>query len=128
MKSKKDTKDLVKLGSIAAFIASLCCVSPIIIVLLGLGSVSFAAGLGNVLYYQYRWVFISIGLLALVLAYFIYLRKKGVCTIDEAKRKRKMIINQVILLLSIAIIFYLIFNYVILEYIGYWLGIWKLPW
>ena len=96
--------------------------------MLGLGSVSFAAGLGNTLYYQYRWIFISVGLLALALAYILYLRGKGICTINQVKAKRQKIINQVIILLSLGIVMYLIFNYVILEYIGYWLGIWELPW
>ena len=124
MKSKKNIKELLGLSGIAAFIASLCCVTPIIIVLFGLGTVSFAAGLGNVLYYQYRWAFISVGFLSLALAYFFYLRKKGVCTLNQAKRNKQKIINQVILLIFLAIIVYVVFNYIILELIGYWLGIW----
>ena len=124
---KEEIKELLGLSGIAAFFASLCCVTPIVIVLLGIGSVSFAAGLGNILYFDYRWVFISMGIITLALAYVLYLRKKGICTLNEAKRKRQKILNQVILLLALAIVTYLIFNYVILEFIGYWLGIWDLP-
>ena len=124
---KKETKDLAKIGGLAAFVTSLCCLTPIVIVLLGLGSVSFAAGLGNTLYYQYRWVFILFGLLTLSLAYILYLRNKGICTLSQAKRKKQKIINQVILLIAITIVIYLIFNYVILEFIGIWLGLWEWP-
>ncbi len=127
-KKKSDTKDLAKIGGIAAFISSLCCVTPIIIVVFGLGTVSFAAGLGNVLYFQYRWVFMLFGLFAMAVAYILYLRKKGICTLNKAKRERQKIINQVIILLTLGVVIYLIFNYVVLEYIGYWLGIWELPW
>ena len=127
MKNKKQFKDLLGLSAIGAFFASLCCVTPIVIVLLGLGTVSFAAGLGNTLYFEYRWIFILIGLFSLTLAYIFYLRKKGVCTFDQAKRKRRKIFNQVVLLLSLSVIVYLVFNYIFLEFIGYWLGIWDLP-
>ena len=125
---KNDKKELAKIGGIAAFIASLCCVTPIVIVVFGLGTVSFAAGLGNALYYQYRWIFIGFGLFAMAVAYILYLRQKGICTLDKAKKERQKIINQVIILLVLGIVMYLIFNYIILEYIGYWLGIWELPW
>jgi len=118
---------MIKMGGISAFIASLCCVPPVLIVLLGVGGVSFAAGLGNVLYYQYRWVFITAGLLFMLVSLVIYYRGQGICTFDAVKRKRRQIINTTLILLATTLGIYLVFNYVVLEYIGVKLGIWELP-
>ncbi len=41
------------LGALAGLVGIACCVSPVVLVLLGLSSVSFAIGLGNTLYYEY---------------------------------------------------------------------------
>jgi membrane protein insertase Oxa1/YidC/SpoIIIJ len=120
-------KELFKLTSISAFLASLCCVTPIVIVLLGLSTVSTAAALGNTLYYDYRWIFILLALTFLSTALVIHFRKQGICSLGQAKRNKNKIINTVLIVLFIAVFVYLIFNYVILEFIGYGLGIWELP-
>lgn len=48
--------------SIAAFIGGLCCFTSVGVVLLGLGSVSYAASLADLLYYEYAWAFRLAGL------------------------------------------------------------------
>ena len=122
----KDTRSfLKKIIPAAAVIGGLCCLTPIILVLLGLSSVAFAASLSNTLYFGYAWAFRSAALVFLIIAlvYYFY-KKEGVCSLDEVKRKRTKIINTVLLTLIIAIITYLIWLYVILEIIGILLGIW----
>jgi hypothetical protein len=120
-------KSLWKLGGIGAVIGSLCCITPIVVVLFGLGSVSFAAALGNTLYFQYRWAFLIPAFAFIIAGLVVYFRNKGICSLDQAKRNKKRIINITLITIFGAIAIYLVFNYVILEYIGYWLGIWKLP-
>ena len=99
--------------------------SPIILVLLGLATVSFAGSLADIFYGEYKWIFRLVGLALLTLTTFLYLRRsKGICTIDEAKKRRKEIINTVLLILIAGIIGYTFFLYVVVHYIGVFLGLW----
>jgi hypothetical protein len=118
-------KEIFKITSIPIVFASLCCLSPIIFVLLGLSTLTFATTLGDTLYGDYKWVFRGIGLLLLFITLIIYFRrKKGICTIDEAKKRRREIINTVLLTLTITILGYIFFLYVVLHYVGVFLKIW----
>ncbi len=119
-------KDIFKLSSIPVLLASLCCLSPVILVSLGLATASFASSLADTLYGDYKWVFRGVGLLALAVSLYYYLtRKKGICTIDEAKRRRNEIINYVALTLVVGVLGYLFFLYVVVHYVGVWLALWK---
>ena len=107
-------------------VASLCCLSPIVILLTGLGSVAFASSLADTLYGDYKWLFRIAGLTLLAVAVVIYLRHtKGICTIDEAKRRRNEIINIIILSLAAGIVGYFFFLYVVVHYVGVFLRIWS---
>lgn len=125
MTKMNDIKDLIKFSAPAVFIASLCCIAPIVVVLLGLGSVSFAIGLTDLLDRQYQWVFILAGFVTLVISLVIYFRSRGVCTLDQAKKHRTEIINKILTVLSISALTYVIFFYGILGYIGKVLLLWK---
>jgi len=96
-----------------------------VLVLFGLASISTAVSLDNVLTGRYVWVFRSVALLILALALVVYFRRRGVCTLDEARRQRKRIINSVLLMLLFAVGGYIAFEYVLLGYWGVAVG---LPW
>lgn len=117
-------KDIVKLVSVPVAIASLCCLSPVILVLMGVASVSFAGSLADTFYGEYKWGFRLAGLLALVFALLLYFRKKGVCTLDQARRRKNEIINTIVIVLFVAILGYIVFLYGVVEVIGLWLGLW----
>jgi len=117
-------KSILKLTGISAVIASLCCLSPLILVALGISSVSFAASLSNTLYFSYKWYFRFAGFLFLGIFLFFHYRKKGICTIDQVKAKRNKIINEVLLATITFIVIYIFFLYVVVEYIGKLYGIW----
>ena len=119
-------REALRISGIPVVLASLCCLSPVILVLLGISSVSFASSLADTLYGEYKWVFRGIGLVALLgsLAYYWY-RQKGVCTLDAVKRRRNEIINSLALTLVAGVIGYLFFLYVVVHYLGVWLAIWK---
>jgi hypothetical protein len=117
-------KEIFKLTWVPVVFASLCCLTPIVLVLLGLSGVAFAASLSDTLYYDYGWALRIAGLLLLAGSLFFYFRRKGICTLDDVKRRRKQVINTILLVLVIAIVAYLIFLYVILGYVGGLLGIW----
>ena len=126
MKIKKRIKEILKVTGIPVVVASLCCLSPVIIVLLGVGTVGFASSLADTLYGDYKWVFRLVGLLALGGSLIMYLRRsKGVCTFDEVKKRRNEIINIVAVSLTVTIAGYFFFLYVVVHYIGVFLNIWK---
>lgn len=119
-------KVILKISSIPVALASLCCLSPVILVLLGVSTLSFASSLADTLYGDYKWVFRGIGLLALLGATVWYLRsQKGICTLDEAKKRRNEIVNIVALSVISAVVGYIFFLYVVVHYVGVFLNIWK---
>lgn len=120
-----NARELLKITGLPVVFASLCCLSPIIVLLLGLGSVSFASSLADTLYGEYKWVFRSVGLLMLAGAIIAYFRRQGVCTLDAVKRERSRIVNTIIIALTASVIGYIIFLYVIVHYAGVWLHLWK---
>lgn len=110
---------------LAAFIGGLCCFTPLVFVLVGLSSVSFAASLSDTLYGQYRWLFRGAALLFLLgaLAWYFY-KKEDICTFDKLKRKKRKVINMVLLSLVLGVLAYVVWFYVIVEIIGVVMGIW----
>lgn len=122
----KNINDILKISSIPVVLASLCCLSPIVLVLLGISSVSFASSLSDTLYGDHKWVFRTVGLIALLLSLAYYLRrKKGICTIDDVKRRRNEVLNYVAMTVIVGTLGYIFFLYVVVHYIGVWLALWN---
>lgn len=118
-------KEILKVSSWPVLIASLCCLSPLILVALGLSTVSFATSLADTLYGDYKWVFRLVGLALLAISVVLYLRRsKNICTIDEAKKRRNEVINIVALTLVAGVLGYLFFLYVVVHYAGVFYQIW----
>ena len=125
-KSKQeDRKGIFLLSALAGIIGGLCCVTPIVLVMLGLASLAVATDLGNVLYGEYRWLFRGGALAFLALALFFYFRDRGICTLDAARRERNRIINTSLLVLIFAVGVYIFWTYVAVHYWGIAVG---LPW
>jgi len=123
--SDKQKSFLKKIVPATAFIGGLCCFTPVILVLTGLGTVAFAASLSNILYGTYKWVFRGIALLFIAGALFWYFYKtEKICTLHAAKKKRREIINFALITLIIAVVAYIIWLYVIVEIMGIVFGIW----
>jgi len=97
----------------------------VILVLLGFSTVSFAGSLADTLYGDYKWIFRGIGLLLLCISLMVHFRSRGVCTLDQAKRRRNESINTVLLTLVTATAGYAFFLYVVVHYIGVWIKIWQ---
>jgi hypothetical protein len=72
----------MKLGSLGAGVAawagallsSLCCLLPLTVIALGLGSGAFMA-----VTMQYRWIFIPTGILGVVVGFALYFRQRRRC-------------------------------------------------
>src|SRR3989344_9250444 len=115
-------KESLKISSIPVVFASLCCLAPIVLVLVGVSTVSFAASLADTFYGDYKWYFRLAGLVSLIVALVIYLRRKGVCTLDEAKKRRNEIFNIIALSLIAGVVGYIFFLYVVVHYVGVFMG------
>lgn len=122
---KKARIGMLKSSLLALAIGCLCCITPLVLVLLGLASISTAVSVDNLLSGPLVWVFRGTALLLLGIALVIYFRRRGVCTLDEARRQRNGIINAVLLTLLFAIGGYIAFEYILLSYLGGAVG---LPW
>lgn len=120
-----DRKGVLLISALAGLIGGLCCVTPVVLVLFGLASISVAADFGNVLYGDYRWVFRLTALAFLALALWIYFRRRGICTLDQARRERNRIINTTLVVVIGAIGVYIFWTYIAVHYWGIAVG---LPW
>ncbi len=108
-------KELFKIIWFPVFASLLCCVSPILIAVLGIGSVSLAYSYSDVLYGQYKWVFRIAGLVLLAIALWSYFRKaKNICTLDQAKRRKNEIINASL----IAVIMFVIGYFLLYQFLN----------
>ena len=102
----KEKKSIFTLGAIAGTIGILCCVSPIVLVLLGLSTVSAAIALGNNLFTNYKIYFISASVLFLAVAITFYLKKKNQCSLSGVRKNLNMIIFTVFVAVLVYIFWY----------------------
>lgn len=90
------TKKGVLIGFLSGMAAISCCVSPVVLVLLGVASAAEAVSLGNTLYYAYGWAFRGAGVLVAAVAVFFYLRKRGSCSLSGARKYRNTLVTLVV--------------------------------
>jgi hypothetical protein len=124
-KPQKARRGIFLGSALAIATGCLCCITPLALVLFGLASISTAVSVDNTLSGKYIWVFRGVGLLLLAASLVAYFRRRGICTLDAARRQRNRILNAVLLTLLFAIGGYLAFEYVLL---GYWGRAVGLPW
>lgn len=124
-------RGLVKWISSSTILASMCCLPSVIMVMFGLSSVTTAAALSDTLYWGtdgYWWfrpTLLIASAIMVIVGLISYFRKQGVCTFDDVKKDKRRVVNVSLLVLTIAFVSYMIFNYVILEILGIAVG---LPW
>jgi hypothetical protein len=127
MDADQTTRPLAKLVAASAVTASLCCLPSVIWVMFA-GSTAIVAAdqLSNDLYYSWvRFALYGVSISMLAYGLVLYFRNQGVCTLDDAKRERRKVVNTSLAVFTAAIITYLVWNFVILEIVGIAIG---LPW
>jgi|TARA_B110000438_G_scaffold273214_1_gene292444 hypothetical protein len=128
---QKQSQKLWKLVASSSVIASMCCLPSVVLVMFGIATVSTGAAISDTLYWGddgYSWfrpLMLAIASLTVVVGLVFYFRNQGICTLDQAKRERRKIINTSLLIIIISYLSYLLLNYVILTEIGILFG---LPW
>ena len=75
----------IKFGLLSGLAGIMCCVSPVVLVLLGIATAAEAVTLGDTLYYGYAWFFRAFGLAVATIAVVLYLRRRGMCTLAGAR-------------------------------------------
>lgn len=125
--AREDIVELAPLVGISAVISSLCCLPSIIWVLFaGSSAIVAADSLSNELYYSsFRYLLYSISFVLLIVGVILFFRNKGICTLNDAKKNKNRIINTTLMVFSLSIVVYLIWNFIVLELLGITVG---LPW
>jgi len=124
-------RTLWKLVASSSIIASMCCLPSVVLVMFGIATVSTGAALSETLYWGedgYSWfrpLMLTIASITVIVGLVFYFRNQGICTIDQAKRQRRKIINTSIIVIIVSYLSYLLLNYVILTELGILFG---LPW
>lgn len=83
-------------GAIAGVLGWGCCLSPLVLLFLGLTGVSGAMSLAMVLNGQYHWVFVILSIVFMVGAIYFNLRRKKVCSLQGVKRQKNMVLGTVV--------------------------------
>jgi hypothetical protein len=125
--AREDIVELAPLVGISAVISSLCWLPSIIWVLFaGSSAIVAADSLSNELYYSsFRYLLYSISFVLLIVGVILFFRNKGICTLNDAKKNKNRIINTTLMVFSLSIVVYLIWNFIVLELLGIAVG---LPW
>lgn len=95
--NKSEIKEGAKAGFGAGMLASLCCVGPLVIVLFGLGSISFALSLS-----QYKPYFLGLGFIFMIGAIGFHLKRKNkTCdincfSVEGLKKERRFILSVIV--------------------------------
>jgi len=124
---EEQTRPLAKIVAASAITASLCCLPSVIWVLFAGSSAIVAADqLSNDLYYSWvRFALYGVSFCMVALGLLLYFRNQGVCTLDDAKRERRRVVNTSLAVFTATVLFYMVWNFVILEIVGIAIG---LPW
>ncbi len=121
----KKFKDVLKITWIPVLFASMCCLSPLLLFVFWLWSLSFVSSLADTFYWDYKWYFRWFGLSLLALSLVIYFRSKWICSLDKIKREKNKIINTILLSVFVWVIWYIFFLYVVVHYAWVFLKIWE---
>jgi len=86
-------------GILSALTASLCCLGPLLLITMGLGSLGFGAVLG-----RYHWYFILGAALLLAFAWRSYYREKKFCESNLCEMEGKKMTRNVLVLASAVVL------------------------
>ena len=107
----------VLIGLASGLAGIMCCVSPVVAVLLGIATAAQGVTLGDNLYYDYGWYFRGAGALVAVTAVVLHLRRRGACSIEGAVRYRRMLA-----VLAAAAVTTYVALFWFTSYLGIWFG------
>lgn len=96
---KSNAKRTLVHGITSSLVASLCCVTPLVVVLFGFGSLSIALS-----FLRYRLYFLGFGLIFLTAATYVYIKRDyGKCNLRSIKQAKYSILGSFVLMIVIYI-------------------------
>jgi mercuric ion transport protein len=112
----KDDKKPIKIGLLAGFVASLCCIGPLILIILGIGGASTALAIGKQSPY-----FLALGVLILAagLGFYYFRKSKKVC--DECDVERfswKKAVSIIVLACAAFLVVYYVLLYILVPWLA----------
>lgn len=90
------------IGIFSAIFASICCVGPLILVLVGLGGLGIGVVIG-----KYHWWFLGIGVLLISIAWSYYFKEKRTCDLKACQMENKRITQIILTFATLIIIFFI---------------------
>jgi len=81
------------IGALGGLIGISCCVSPVVLYLVGIASATEAVTLGDTLYGKYAWYFRAAGIATGGVALAIYLARRGQCDVRGARANWKLLVG-----------------------------------
>ncbi|PIN80480.1 hypothetical protein COV11_03925 [Candidatus Woesearchaeota archaeon CG10_big_fil_rev_8_21_14_0_10_30_7] len=108
----KEKNKSLAFGSLTGLFGSLCCTAPLVLVLLGLSTVSGGMSLAGYFQETFRWtLFIPLATLFLILAIYFHIKNKNnVCNLKTLKANKIFVLTTVFS----AIIVWVLLLYVII--------------
>lgn len=94
------------LGIFSAIFASVCCVGPILLILLGLGTLGIGAVIG-----KYHWWFLGVGILLIIIAWRAYFKEKRTCELRACQMENKRLTQVILILATLIVIFFVGLNF-----------------
>ena len=99
-KVKNKSKNFIIRGITSSILASLCCVTPLVVVLIGIGSVSVALS-----FLRYRIYFLALGFVFLAAATYVFLKRDyGKCNLNVVRKERYPIMASAVLMIAIYVV------------------------
>ncbi len=114
---KNDDKTFLKIGVVAAFLASLCCLGPLILIALGIGTASSVLSIG----YNKPYFLIGALVFFIVAAWFYFRKKqKAICDCGDGSGKldNKKVAVQVVIALCAMVTLYLLLTFVLVPFLA----------
>lgn len=118
MNTKGDDKTFLRVGLVAGIFASLCCIGPLVLIALGLGTASSVLSIGYGKPY-----FLAGALLFFIAAVAFYLRKRNQAVCDDRNNEtvssnKKALIIQIVLAFFAMVLLYLFLTFVLVPYLA----------
>lgn len=89
------------LGIFASIFVSICCVGPLILVLIGLGSLGIGTAVG-----KYHWWFLGGGVLLITIAWRFYFKEKRSCELKSCQMENKRLTQIILSLATVIVVFF----------------------
>ena len=95
-----------EIGILSVISASICCIGPLILIALGLGSLGLGAVIG-----KYHWGFLTVGVFLILCSWKRYFREKERCNIKKCRMENKKLTLTTLIMATIVVLSFVVLNF-----------------